>query len=48
MEKEKTFQIRLTAELFKKSAENAKKKGISLAGLIRFLLIKEIDRSDKK
>ena len=48
MDKPKTFQIRISGALFEKAAALAKQKGISLAEFIRFLIIKEIDQSDKK
>lgn len=39
----KVFHLRMAADLFERSQALAKRRGISLAGLVRMLLIKELD-----
>jgi hypothetical protein len=39
----KVFHLRMAAELFEKSQALAKRRGISLAGLIRMLLLREME-----
>lgn len=44
MTKEKMFQIRLESNLFDLASRLAAKRGISLAGLIRMLLLSELEK----
>lgn len=39
----KVFHLRMVTDLFEKSQALAKRRGISLAGLVRMLLIRELD-----
>lgn len=39
----KVFHLRMAADLFERSQALAKRRGISLAGLVRMLLIRELD-----
>ncbi|MGI4831870.1 MAG: hypothetical protein ACRYFK_00225 [Janthinobacterium lividum] len=39
----KVFHLRMVADLFERSQALAKRRGISLAGLVRMLLIRELD-----
>lgn len=48
MPKDKTYQIRINETLYKQASILAEKKGVSLAELIRFLLLKELDREEAK
>jgi hypothetical protein len=39
----KVFHLRMVADIFEKSQALAKRRGISLAGLIRMLLLRELE-----
>jgi hypothetical protein len=42
----KVFHLRMVADLFERSQALAKRRGISLAGLIRMLLLRELDNDN--
>ena len=45
MDKQKPINLRVSDELHKKVQDEAKRKGVSMCGLIRMIIIEHIERS---
>lgn len=45
MDKEQPINLRVSAELHKKVQDEAKRKGISMCGLIRMIILEHLERS---